>query len=123
MPNDLANNFATALAKILGQLILLPLMVTLWYLDFGVMYLFLKIILLLIIFIVVAMITSFTLAIKIVVSIIIILAVVMMINQNIRHYIIYLLVIYPLPVDIRLQYWSSKLLPFNETPSGGSLHA
>ena len=61
-----------------------------------------KIILLLIIFFVVAMMTSFTLAIKIVVSIIIILAVVMMINQNIRDYISYLLMIYPLPTQIRL---------------------
>ena len=61
-----------------------------------------KIILLLIIFFVVAMMTSFIFAIKIVVNIIIILAVVMMINQNIRDYISYLLMIYPLPTQIRL---------------------
>ena len=56
-----------------------------------------KIILLLIIFFVVAMMTSFIFAIKIVVNIIIILAVVMMISQNIRDYIIYLLLVYPFP--------------------------
>ena len=56
-----------------------------------------KIILLLIIFYVVVMMTSFIFAIKIVVNIIIILAVVMMISQNIRDYIIYLLLVYPLP--------------------------
>ena len=63
----------------------------------GICLLCIKIILLLIIFFVVAMMTSFTFAIKIVVSIIIILAVVMMINQNTRDYIIYLLLLYPLP--------------------------
>ena len=56
-----------------------------------------KIILLLIIFFVVAMMTSFIFAIKIVVNIVIILAVVMMISQNIRDYIIYLLLVYPFP--------------------------
>ena len=101
MPNDPANSAGTLLAMILVLLFFFPL-VALWYMVAGVMCLFLKIILLLIIFIIVAMITSFTLAIKIVVSIIIILAVVMMINQNIRHYIMYLLTIYPLPAQIRL---------------------
>lgn len=103
MPNDPANAVATGLAMILFMPLFLC-MAALWYMFAGVVYLFLKIILLLIIFIVFAKITSFTLAIKIVVSIIIILAVVMMVNQNIRDYIIYLLIIYPLPdrFEIRL---------------------
>lgn len=101
MPNDPANDFATGLAMML----FLPfffLMVASLYMVAVCFFLFLKIIFLLIIFIVFAMITSFTLAIKIVVNIIIILAVVMMINQNIRDYISYLLMVYPLPTQIRL---------------------
>ena len=97
MPNDPANVFVTDLAIML----FLPFFFAL-YMVAVFFFLFLKIILLLIIFIVFAMITSFTLAIKIVVNIIIILAVVMMINQNIRDYISYLLMIYPLPTQIRL---------------------
>ena len=101
MPNDPASDFATGLAMML----FLPIfffMVGSLYMVAVCFFLFLKIILLLIIFIVFAMITSFTLAIKIVVNIIIILAVVMMINQNIRDYISYLLMVYPLPTQIRL---------------------
>ena len=102
MPNDPANAVVTGLAMMLFMPFFLC-MAGMLYMVAGVFYLFLKIILLLIIFIVFATITSFTLAIKIVVSIIIILAVVMMMaNQNIRDYIIYLLIFYPLPTEFRL---------------------
>lgn len=73
-----------------------------------------KIILLLIIFFVVAMMTSFIFAIKIVVNIIIILAVVMMISQNIRDYIMYLLLVYPLRSQL---YRQSDFFPVNPPTS------
>ena len=98
MPNNLADSAAR-----IFLLFTLPWIVAVGYMFLLLANLFIRIIFLLIIFIVFATIASFTLGIKIVVSIIIILAVVMMmVNQNIRDYIIYLLMIYPLPTKIRL---------------------
>ena len=99
MPNDLTNSVAT----IILQFFILPWIVAVGYMLLVVTNFFIRIIFLVIIFIVFAAITSFTLGIKFVVSIIIILAVVMMmVNQNVRDYIIYLLMLYPLPTKIRL---------------------
>lgn len=97
MPNNLGNS-DDGLPKSAIDILLEGIAETIWKAIINVICLLcIKIILLLIIFFVVAMVTSFTLAIKIVVSIIIILAVVMMINQNVRDYIIYLLLFCPFP--------------------------